>query len=167
MLERRHVWPLLLSFHDSRMADHFTRSLVLQIIGRGVTLPSSLIPLLHRHGLLAWLRAHIADGRAPLPVLRPLLELTRDILHHIQQLYLSQHGISREEAAEIEAAEQAEHDEAATKAAAKAAKKKATPVAEASDDMEQGADLDAPAVKTQRKVTPEQLAARVSGLFFC
>jgi hypothetical protein len=31
MLERRHVWPLLLSFHDSRMADHFTRGLVLQV----------------------------------------------------------------------------------------------------------------------------------------
>ncbi|EQC41282.1 hypothetical protein SDRG_01257 [Saprolegnia diclina VS20] len=55
LLQRRHVFAILLTFFDSPLADAYTQDFVLHILSRSVATPHGVFTLVHKFGLLAWL----------------------------------------------------------------------------------------------------------------
>ncbi|KDO34983.1 hypothetical protein SPRG_01045 [Saprolegnia parasitica CBS 223.65] len=55
LLQRRHVYAILLTFFDSPLADAYTQDFVLHILSRSVATPHGVFTLVHKFGLLAWL----------------------------------------------------------------------------------------------------------------
>ncbi|OQS03699.1 hypothetical protein THRCLA_03986 [Thraustotheca clavata] len=55
LLQRRHVFAILLSFFDSPLADAYTQDFVLHIISRSVQTPHGSLVLVHKGGLIQWI----------------------------------------------------------------------------------------------------------------
>ncbi|KAG9409881.1 hypothetical protein AC1031_020193 [Aphanomyces cochlioides] len=55
LLQRRHVYSILLGFFDSPLADTQSQELVLDILSSSIATASGMFLLVHKMGLLAWL----------------------------------------------------------------------------------------------------------------
>ena len=55
---KRHAVQLILSYHDSPMADAHTRRACVEVIVRAAELPSAAAALLMKHGILSWIVGH-------------------------------------------------------------------------------------------------------------
>ncbi|KAF0699824.1 Aste57867_9600 [Aphanomyces stellatus] len=55
LLQRRHVYSILIGFFDSPLADTYTQEFVLEILARSVVTASGNFILIHKMGLLQWL----------------------------------------------------------------------------------------------------------------
>eukprot|EP01135_Chromosphaera_perkinsii_P004791 Nk52_evm22s296 gene=Nk52_evmTU22s296 len=58
--QRRHVFEMLLSFYDSKLADSYTRGLVIDVFERAVGMKHVLEDLVKNKGLLGWLNGALA-----------------------------------------------------------------------------------------------------------
>ncbi|OQR97155.1 hypothetical protein ACHHYP_12685 [Achlya hypogyna] len=59
LLQRRHVYAILLSFFDSPLADAYTRDFVLHILSRSVATSQGVWTLVHKFGLFGWLEGSL------------------------------------------------------------------------------------------------------------
>ena len=104
ILRRRRVLSTLMTFHDSRHADRYTRTLVLDLIKRAAMMGRSqaecvegeeadcvsgegvaLAGLVRNHGLLVWLRQMVAGQGLGLATLVPAMELALLVVREVQR----------------------------------------------------------------------------------
>ena len=85
--ERRHVIPILMSFHDTRMADRYTRNIVLMIIEKLSYIPTSLSALLYVHSYIGWIRTIICTNNLTLTnSLYPVLQSLSTVIGNITKV---------------------------------------------------------------------------------
>ena len=123
-LRRRHVLSALMTFHDSRHADRYTRTLVLSTVKRVALMARGgaewvegeeaecaagegvpLAGLVRNHGLLVWLRQMVAGQGLGLATLVPAMELALLVVREVRRRL-------PDEAPQVEGAEEAEAREA-------------------------------------------------------
>ena len=104
ILRRRRVLSTLMTFHDSRHADRYTRTLVLDFIKRVVLMGRdraecvegeeaecvagegvALAGLVRNHGLLVWLRQMVAGQELGLATLVPAMELALLVVREVKR----------------------------------------------------------------------------------
>ncbi|RHZ19570.1 hypothetical protein DYB37_001938 [Aphanomyces astaci] len=90
LLQRRHVFSILLGFFDSPLADAHTQGLVLEILATAVATAAGNVILVHKMGLLAWLQAVAIKHEGKFTAL--LLSLVHT---SIQSYYLSEKPTDR------------------------------------------------------------------------
>ena len=76
---RRFVLQLILSFHDSHLADAGLRRACLGMLARAAELPEAAELLVHRHGVFAWIES-LCNGPQPAEALSDQLGLLQRLL---------------------------------------------------------------------------------------